>query len=512
MEENKELTRGEVFDVLTFANNLWGTNQVFTPMLLHQNLQNLNNNQLLPTPEAVQKALVNVKGSSKELVGYSQTLENTDMIYKKLMNYYSHMLSFDLSITCTNVKNSSEYRSKEYKEDLERVYSFFDKFDYRNEFSKVTKQILRNETYFTWFRSDSVNAYTLQVLPQERCLTTQYFNKGALFFDFDMTYFLQAGVDIDAYAPIFKEYYIEAFEGENVGKYNPMNPLKDRDGTFAMYHQTSPTEGAWAFKFDSSNFLSVPYLSTMIPDVLNNQLIRDLQKDKDFQTAYALLFGEMKMLDNQKSGEKKDAFAVSPTFLGQMLQLINSSLSKYTKVNAVPAENLKMHQYEDKNPNMYIDKLKTSSGIGNSASRLIYSDDKMSQEEIQDAILTDGNLMKQVYAQFEYFLEFFVNKKTRKYKFAFTFDGINYNFDRDDRIDRLIQYADRGIVLNESSWASALGMKPQEFSRSLEEAKNGNFNEKLSLLLSIHTQGSSDGEKGSRPRKKRVSTESRDYD
>ncbi|MGL5648739.1 MAG: hypothetical protein ACRDDY_12910, partial [Clostridium sp.] len=74
MEENKELTRGEVFDVLTFANNLWGTNQVFTPMLLHQNLQNLNNNQLLPTPEAVQKALVNVKGSSKELVGYSQTL------------------------------------------------------------------------------------------------------------------------------------------------------------------------------------------------------------------------------------------------------------------------------------------------------------------------------------------------------------------------------------------------------------------------------------------------------
>ena len=71
-----------------------------------------------------------------------------------------------------------------------------------------------------------------------------------------------------------------------------------------------------------------------------------------------------------------------------------------------------------------------------SASRIIYSSDKMSETEAKNAIITDFNMVGHLYPQFAHFLNFFVNKKTRKYKFAFNFSGCTYPFTREDMINK----------------------------------------------------------------------------
>ena len=62
-------------------------------------------------------------------------------------------------------------------------------------------------------------------------------------------------------------------------------------------------------------------------------------------------------------------------------------------------------------------------GNGASANRMIYSDDKMSKDEVENAIVTDYNIVKKLYNQFDSFLDFYVNKKTRKYKFKFSLES-----------------------------------------------------------------------------------------
>ena len=54
-------------------------------------------------------------------------------------------------------------------------------------------------------------------------------------------------------------------------------------------------------------------------------------------------------------------------------------------------------------------------------------------------------------------------------------------------------------------WSSALGMKPQDFQRSLECAHNSNFTENLTMLLNANTMkdsGLGEGENGSGAPKK----------
>ena len=67
-----------------------------------------------------------------------------------------------------------------------------------------------------------------------------------------MTYFLNPGVDIDGYDPAFKKYYNRVFgESKGISDYRPTNALNVRNGTYAMWTQTSPEDGAWA-KFNNS--------------------------------------------------------------------------------------------------------------------------------------------------------------------------------------------------------------------------------------------------------------------
>lgn len=510
------LTKSQTWDVLEFAQTLYNQlDGVYTPEMLNQNLVNLNNNVQVPTYQKIVSALRDMPDGAEILSSFSQYMEYFDSIYNKVATYKANMLSFDLSFVCTNA-NDKDYESDEYKKDKARVYKFLNAFPYKSQFRNVVKNLLRTGVYYTWFRDNGVKLdtkgatkYTLQILPQTYCKMTGYWNDSLPLFDFDMTYFLQPSIDIDLFAPVFKEYWLNVYgseEMETAKDYIPSNNFGMRTGTFALWTQTSPKDGAWAFKYDTSNFAVVPPLASLMKDTIFDDEIAKLQRDKDFASAYALLVGDMKMLGSNEP----NAFAVQPKQLAYLLSLLQRGLRRNIKVGAMPAERTDFYQYEDKNPDLYSNYIKTNGSIGASASRLIYSTDKMSQAEIENAIITDYAEIAHLYAQFEQFLNYYVNQRTRTYKFKFMLEGSVYPFERQYRQDRLLELADRGLVLNESAFASAYGYPPQVFSAMLEEAKNGGLTDKLTPLISIHTTS---GGEGGRPRKRSaLSTPSRDYD
>lgn len=518
MANNNEplLSENQVWSVLEFAqalNNTIPIGGLFTPDLLNRNLVNLNNNPKTPTYEQVVSALTEAVNQAENLQAYTEWAEFMDMVFKRTMMYYENMLSFDLTITCTNA-TKEDYQTKSYKRDRAVIDDFLDRFDYQAEFRKVVKQLLRTEIDYTWLRNNENEdnpQYTLQIMPQKYCTLTGYWEKGLLY-DFDINFFLQPSTDIRQFDPVFRKIFNSMFKGDGYNNYIPTNQFDKRDGTFAYWTQLSPyyddgklPHGAWAFKFDTGNFSSVPFLSSLMKDTVLNLPVQKLQYDKDMASAYGMLMGEIEMLDSTEP----NATAFTPKNLGALMNIVKRAIGKYVGVGAMPAKNIHYYQYKDDNAEMYENQIKTSTATGASASRVIYSSDKMSQEEIRNAIITDYNIMKKLYPQFNNFMNFYANKLTKKYKFSFSFNGSNYSFEREQRQEQLMKLAEIGVVLNDTAFASAYGFKPNEFRRMLEETSSeGSWINDLTTLTSIHTSSGKEG----RPKQSSVSSQSREYD
>ena len=315
-----------------------------------------------------------------------------------------------------------------------------------------------------------------------------------------MMYFLQPGVDIELYDPVFKKYWKEVFgDNKDIKNYNPVNSLNDRNGTYSVWTQTSPEDGAWCWKFDTSNFNETPFLAPFMKSGLRNDEVEALQYNKDIASAYAILAGEIRLLDNAKSGAVKDAFAISPKTLGAFMGKVKAGLNDFIKAVAMPTENTDMYQFNDANKDMYDKHMSVSAGTGSGVGRLIYSSDRMSNAELQYAVEAQYQIMKNLYPQFENFMNYYASKLKTKYHFKFIFDGCSYEFEREKRMDRLMKMADKGIVLNSSAYASVLGIAPQDFERSLMESHNSGWLDNLSTLLNANTM--KDGGSGAgRPR------------
>ena len=184
----KLLNREQVNTVLEFADALRGYSYAegfWSPWLSNQTLKDLNGKPISPTQQDLRKALANYQSQGHELQDFMLFANSYDMIFARTIESYINSLSFDLQVICENVYSQDEYSSKEYIEDKKRINDFLLKFDYKKEFRNVVRQVLLRETYYTWFRKTKWGnkgmKFALQVLPQDRCMLTGYWEKGLLF-------------------------------------------------------------------------------------------------------------------------------------------------------------------------------------------------------------------------------------------------------------------------------------------------------------------------------------------
>ena len=510
MEE--KISRSDIQDVIDFSAGLMAADNFYSPFLSNQLLTNLNNNPRLPSAESVKKALNDYKNSGEDLQGFVEFASSFDMIFKRTLYSYANALSFDLQITCKNAYTESDYQSDEYKKDRQTVDNFLTNFDYKKEFYNVLLNVLKRDTYFTWFRKTKTGnrgkmKFALQIMPQDYCMLTGYFEKGLLW-SMNQLYWTLPGVDLDSYDPSLKRTYQRALENAELN-YKPSAPLNERNGSYALWADVSPLDGAWCFKWATDNFANNPFLSPYVANILRSDEIGELQYNKDLIAASGILAGEIQLYDQARSGQKANQFSIDPKTLGAFMQKVKSGLNGVAKIAAVPLANIKYFQFEDKNPNSYTNELTTTAGIGTGISRVIYSSDKMSNAELEAALNEVYQTMKPMYAQFNNFLDFYVNQMTSKYKFNFEFVGSNYQFERDARFDKMMKMADKGLVLNSSAWASAVGMNPVTFDRMLAESKYTGWIDKYSqMLLNANTSSYKDNEGGRERKNARDLTES----
>lgn len=476
-QEEPLLTEDEFWDVIAFARAYSGmySQTYLTPELVNARMRDMNLNPHAATEIELNTALQSPKQNEKQLQGFSQSFELTSMVYKRLMSYLSNMLSFD--ITYTSDVKPEDYNTPKYKKDLLIVEKILDKFQFKKEFGIVVREMLRNDAYFGVIR-DTGNSYVLQELPSDYCKITGRWEGGFLF-SFNMYWFIQPGVDLDMYPDFFKKKFGEIFKSSNtIHRYNPSLPPELRDKSSWIYWVDIPSDLGVCFKMTPELATRLPYFTALFSDLILQGLMRNLQRNANMAAASKMIIGQVPLLNKEIKATIKDSIAVSPELLGKFMALIKSAISEAIRVASAPLEDMQGISFDSENE-IYDSYLKTTLASSGINTNLIFTSDvKPNAIETQLSLNVDEQLMTALYEQFNCFMNYFVNKFTRNFKFLFYFEGTDFFLNRQNRFDTVMTLFTNGIVLPQKI-AAALGMKPSQLRKYMEESQSSDF---MSLL------------------------------
>ena len=476
-EEKELITEDAVWDVVRFARSMSGMygHQYLTPDLINAKLKEISLNPMQATQDSLDDAMKRPQYNELQLQEFSQDFETRSMVYKRLIAYLANMLAFD--ITYTSDADTKDLKTPRYQKDLESVEEFLEKFEYKKELRVVVREMLRNDAFFGCF-VETENKYILQELPSEYCKITGRWEGGFLF-SFNMYWFIQPGVDINMYPSFFKRKYNQLWGGSNKDKkYKPSIAPELRASSSWIYWVDIPVTFGVCFKLSPELGARLPYFTPLFNDLILQGLMRNLQKNISMAAASKMIMGEVPMLNRDSKATVKDTIAVSPELLGKFMALLKSAISDAVKVASAPLQNIKGISFESDNE-MYDSFLRTALASSGVNTNLIFSSNiKPNAVETQLSLNVDEQMMTALYEQFNYFMEYFINKRTKTFKFAVNFEGTEFFTNREIRLNTAMDLFDKGIVMPQKI-AAAIGMKPAHLRKHMEEAKANNF---MSLL------------------------------
>ena len=502
---------------------LKGFNMPYDAIVENNNLIDLNNNPKIPSYESLRNAIINYKDNAELLQDFSEFMKAWDTLYAKIIDVKLSMLSFDVSWVVDRymIKDPKELSSKEFQDDYRRVCKFMSKFKSKQEFREVAENMLISDTYFCWLR-DSYGTFNddelelddnykvkrsqnfaLQMMPQEYCkITGSSVYPKTFLWDFNVDYFDNAWVNVNNYDPSLKQAYESIVGNKQLRSFvNSNGELNKISKSFDGYVRTRVSSGAYCFKYDTSNFNAVPPFAKLMREAFTSDELAKLQRSKDALSANALILGEMKTKKDDKIGNEKNSFIIDPKQVGTLLRIARNMVNNANiKQIALPLEETRLYQFNDMNPKMVDNRLTTIAGQSISSGTMIYTDEKMGQFEQQNALALDyHSVADRIYPQFENFLEYFVNKKTKKYKFKFRVDGSTLPFLRQDKLDNQIKLSNMGIQADISKMSALMGYDSNELEAMMMMAKYGGMQDNLVLLMNNNT--STDGNQVGNPEK-----------
>ena len=462
-----------------------------TPQLINAGMQNINMNPRVPTAEQISKALTNPKTSEQILRDYAMYFELHSHLYKRILSYDSDLLAWNLTFDCYNA-TKEDFSTPEFQEDLKVIDDFCSRFNVKD-FRKIVYQIFREGVYFGVFR-DEADIWSWQQLPSDYCIVTGDSNVGKLF-DFDFSYFLNvSGTNIDMYPRVFKSLFNKVWK--QVGEtYKPQGKIDKRHSSYVYWINVKPKDNFFCFDMNNALTTLLPYYSSLFEDMDLQPIMRNLEKNKALISAQKLLVGIIDTYDNAKSGTVPNQMKITPDVMAKFLSLARQALDESIGLTALPVKDTKVVDFTVEAQNRYTNYQRNISANAISSSASILTENKLNTFESQLALTIDENFVKGLYSQFEKFLDFYINKRTQKYKFKFTFNDTNTNRDLKQRIDSFKQFAQMGIV-DINLYARATNQNVFQAQRSLQFTKSLGLENELISLMSLNNQSPSSQEAG----------------
>lgn len=433
------------------------------------NLQTSKNSLSKFTSEQVARYLQQPVKFEKELRELSRYLYTASPNYKRLVLYFSSLLTYDYIVEPYDL-NFEKIDKVKFKRQYQKTLALLESMNIPHEMTKALR-IAFKEDVFYGYEHQSKDSYFIQKLNPDYCQISSI-EDGVYNFAFDFSYFdkTENKNKLDSYPDEFNE----------------------------KYRQFKTTKNKW-IELDSKNTVCIkvneeieypiPPFNIVFESIFDLDEYKRLKKAKVKMDNYMIL--TQKIPIDEKSGDPNKFLIDLETammFHNKASDSLPDSVGLVT--SPMDIEGIKLERYQKEKDSVAEAErdFYNSSGV----SQLLFNSDKVSSSGSQKSAQTDEQILFAVLRQ----IERWVNRKLKnfggQYKFKANFLNIT-EFNKKEVFDMYLKAAQYGMPVKMMLGAS-LGLSPSSMAHmAFLENDILNLHEELIPLSSAHTQSGKDG-------------------
>jgi len=389
--------------------------------------------------------LANPHKYEKKLRDLSRFLLDSSSHYRRLIDYFSTMLTFDYVV---DIYNQTDYEiTKDLITTIEKKYittlNLLETMNIKHEFSKLTYRAFIDDVAYGYIYSTK-NSFFFDLLNPDYCAISSI-EDGCYNYSFSFNYFDTYPKDLERYAPEFREKY-EIYK-------------KDKKN---MKWQELDSSKTICIKISNTDY-SIPPLAGIFEDIYSLYEYKDLQMSKTELENYLLLIAK---IPYNKSDDSVNNFALSLDIAKEYYQLMGSNLPDQIGIALSPfdsVESIKLNKSERELDEVSL----AENSIYNSAGvpKLIFNSDKASGAALNKAIMSDESTVFQLLRQFERWINRRLKDENKKINFKVTFLDIT-RYNKNELATMYREASTVGLPVKRHYCAS-LGLSPSDVMNSI---------------------------------------------
>jgi hypothetical protein len=408
----------------------------------------------------------------------SKYLYNVSSHYKRLVQYFATMLTFDYVLEPYAI-DEDNVKIDKFKKAYKKAVNLVESMNIKHEFSKIVDVAFRDDCYFgyVWMGKDS---FFIQQLNPDYCRISSV-EDGVYNFAFDFNYF---GV-----YPHRLKMFPEEFQRKwNLYKNDLAERWQELDSKYAICIKIN----------ESLDYYPIPPFVGVVGNLLDIEDFKELRKTRVEMGNYKLLTQEIPIRNN--SDDNNDYLIT----LDQVVKFHNNIANVLPEQIGLATTPMKLDILDFERDNVDLNKVAESEAEFWSAagvSQMLFTGGK-GNIAMTLSVNSDEFIGFKVLRQIERWINRFLKLwLTSSYKFRVAMLDMTW-FSVDDYFDRLIQAAQYGMPVK-SRLIAAMGMSPSTMqTMTFLENEVLKLHEKFIPLQSSHTQGDDPklaGSKGGRP-------------
>ena len=444
----------------------------YNPIYANDLMQDINSTPHRPTQANLRKWLENPKEYEKELRDVSQFLSYNIMQYKRAIGHFASLLSLNYELIPLDRYPKTPRTEKEYINAKKKANEWLRKFRPKEQFENVLYRIMTDGASYYYLR-ESDEYIDLQEMPQDFCIINGRTSLGYTY-AFDMTYFARYPESFRTYAPELYIWFKDVLDDY-------------KETTLKTIYNAMPPEKSACFKLEDWTAVSLPPMTGTFKDALEIQDYKDLLKLKLELDTWKVIMMEI----------PKDSDGIPTIDAGlaaDFTAIVQAQVANGVRVASTPMKPIPVDFNQSQTQNNIIGT--GEANFWNSAGVYPgqYGGDTTSGNAVKYANIADYNFVRQMYRQFERFINFHLTTVTGKYRFAVKFFGCRF-FEQEERADTLAYVQSGGHP--ERLFAS-YGYEPYEIESMLEGSYHSGIRDLMIPLQTAHTMS---GNENGRPQK-----------
>lgn len=428
------------------------------------------------TKEQIIGFLDNPQKNQEQLRKLSNYLFNTNANYRRLILYFSNLLTFDYTVDSSDEHLDVEkLEIEKFKKQYNQTIKQLENMNLPHEMLKVLKTAFKEDVFYGYEHS-TTESYFIQKLNPDYCRLSG-FEDGVYTFEFDFSYFDHKDRSVDSFAQEFQKKY-KRYQNDKKNK----------------RWQEIDAKNSICIKINEEVEYPLPPFNTVFESVYDIDETKRMRLIKNKMDNYMLL--TQKIPVGESKGEPNNFLIDLDTaisFHNKAIQSLPEEVGLVTSpmdINAIKLE--RKNKDNDAVAEATRDYF-NDTGV----SQYLFNSDKANNASISKSIATDEQIVFGVLRQVERWVNRKLKFSNNKYKFTVKFLNTTV-FNKEDVQDRYLKAAQYGIpVIQELS--ASLGLSPSALTSKLTLQNDIlKLHEKLKPLQSTHTQSSS-GESEAKP-------------